>query len=71
MKLHFDSNQEYQQQAIKAISDIFEGQALNGSDFEFVINPGGTLYAENGFGNNLTLSEEQILDNVKAIQLQN
>lgn len=71
MKLHFDSNQAYQQEAIKAITDIFEGQPLNGSDFEFAINAGGTLHAENGFGNNLILSEDQILENVKAIQQRN
>lgn len=71
MKLHFDSNQEYQQQAIKAITDIFEGQLLNSSDFEFAINTSGTLHAENGFGNNLVLAEEQIIENVKAIQLLN
>ncbi|MBC7721929.1 MAG: DEAD/DEAH box helicase family protein [Pedobacter sp.] len=71
MKLHFDSNQEYQQQAIKAITDIFEGQPLNSSDFEFTTNSSGTLYSENGFGNNLTLSEKQIFENVKSIQQQN
>ena len=71
MKLHFDSNQEYQQQAIKAVTDIFEGQPLNNSDFEFVLNPTGTLHVENGFGNNLTLSIEQITENVKAIQQRN
>ena len=38
MKLHFDSNQEYQQEAIKAITEIFEGQPLSRSDFEFSIN---------------------------------
>ncbi|MBI5410128.1 MAG: hypothetical protein HZA14_12250 [Nitrospirae bacterium] len=35
MKLHFDSNQEYQIEAIKAVTDIFEGQPLSGGDFEF------------------------------------
>ena len=35
MKLHFDSKQEFQLEAIKAVTDIFEGQPLNGGDFEF------------------------------------
>jgi hypothetical protein len=35
MKLHFDSNQEYQLEAIRAITDIFDGQPWNGMDFEF------------------------------------
>ncbi|MCX6318493.1 MAG: DEAD/DEAH box helicase family protein [Bacteroidetes bacterium] len=71
MKLHFDSNQEYQLDAIKSITDIFEGQSLNGGDFEYSINPAGTLHSENGFGNRLTLSAEQIWENVKTIQSAN
>jgi len=71
MKLHFDSNQQYQSDALKAITDIFEGQPLSTGDFEFSINAPGALLSENGFGNNLTLSAEQILENVKTIQQRN
>ncbi len=71
MKLHFDSNQPYQLQAIKSITDIFEGQPLSNGDFEFSVAAAGSLLSENGFGNNLKLSEEQILNNVKAIQQRN
>ncbi|MEO7172882.1 DEAD/DEAH box helicase family protein [Flavobacterium sp.] len=71
MKLHFDSNQEYQLNAIKSITDIFEGQPLNGGDFEYSIYPAGALHSENGFGNRLTLSEDQIWENVKTIQTAN
>ena len=71
MKLHFDSNQSYQWDALKAITDIFEGQPLSSGDFEFTQNTAGALLSENGFGNNLTLSEEQILQNVKNIQQRN
>ena len=71
MKLHFDSNQEYQWDAIKSITDIFEGQPLNSGDFEFTTSNTGALLSENGFGNNLTLSAEQVLENVKAIQKRN
>lgn len=71
MKLHFDSNQEYQWDAIKSITDIFEGQPLNSGDFEFTITNAGSLLSENGFGNNITLSVEQILENVKSIQQRN
>jgi len=31
MKLHFDSNQEYQFEVIRAVTDLFEGQPLSGS----------------------------------------
>lgn len=71
MKLHFESNQEYQLDAIKSITDIFEGQTLSNSDFEFSITETGTLLSENGFGNKLDLSKDQIWENVKAIQQRN
>jgi type III restriction enzyme len=35
MKLQFDKNQAYQLDAIQSIVDLFEGQTLNNSDFEF------------------------------------
>lgn len=68
MKLHFDSSQPHQVDAVKSITDIFEGQPLNGGDFEFSIFQAGALHSENGFGNNLSISEEQIWENVKTIQ---
>ena len=71
MKLHFVSNQQYQWDAIKSITDIFEGQPLNSGDFEFTTSNAGSLLSENGFGNNLTLSAEQVLENVKTIQKRN
>jgi len=71
MILQFDSNQNYQLEAIKSITDIFEGQPLSNSDFEFIISETGTLLSENGFGNKLNLSKDQIWENVKAIQQHN
>ena len=71
MKLHFDSNQEYQWESIKSITDIFEGQPLNTGDFEFSITETGTLLSENGFGNKLSLTEHQIWKNVELIQKRN
>src|SRR4030042_4865648 len=71
MKLHFDSNQEYQIDAIRAVTDIFEGQPLSGGDFEFSMTETGALLSENGVGNRLTLAEEQIWENVKRIQQRN
>src|SRR4030042_1659638 len=71
MKLHFDSNQEYQLAAIRAVTDIFEGQPLSGGDFEFSLAETGALLSENGVGNRRTLAEEQIWENVKRIQQRN
>jgi len=55
MKLHFDSKQEFQLGAVKAIADIFEGQPLSSSDFEFSISQSAELLTENGFGNKLKM----------------
>jgi len=71
MKLHFDSNQEHQIEAIRAVTDIFEGQPLSGGDFEFSLTHTGSLLSENGFGNRLSLNEEQIWENVRSIQQRN
>lgn len=71
MKLHFDSNQEYQLEAIKSITDIFEGQPLSAGDFEFAIHTSGTFLSENGFGNQLQLTESQVWKNIQAIQKRN
>jgi type III restriction enzyme len=68
MKLHFDSNQEYQLDAIKAITDIFEGQPLSGGDFEFSVSAAGALISENGLGNRLLLNKTQVYTNVLHIQ---
>ena len=35
MKLTFESNLEYQQDAIKSVTDLFEGQPLEDSILEF------------------------------------
>lgn len=71
MKLHFDSNQSYQWDAIKSITDIFEGQPLSTGDFEFSMTASGALLSENGFGNKLTLIEDQIWENIQTIQQRN
>ena len=71
MKLHFDPNQDYQLKAIKSVVDIFEGQPLSHSDFEFAITSDSLLFTENGVGNDVVLSEEQLLENVKAVQKSN
>ncbi|MDE3183948.1 MAG: DEAD/DEAH box helicase family protein [Bacteroidota bacterium] len=71
MKLHFDSNQEYQWEAIKSITDVFEGQPLSTGDFEFSMEETGTLLSENGFGNKLNLTGHQIWQNIGLIQHRN
>ena len=71
MKLHFDPNQQYQHDAINAIVGVFEGQSLNLSDFSFTIDNRNTITPVGGVGNQLTISDEQILANVQTIQKEN
>lgn len=69
MKLHFDSKQEFQLEAVKAITDIFEGQPLNSGDFEFSINQSGALLTENGLGNKIDFSRlDQLTENIQRVQ---
>lgn len=67
MKLAFESNLQYQQDAIKSITDLFEGQPLEDSIVEFGLKEKQASFIQ-GVSNNLVLSEEQILTNLKSIQ---
>jgi len=71
LKLHFDPNQQYQLDAINSIVGIFEGQPLNYGDFGFTFDDENYLFQEGGVGNRLTISEEQILENVRSVQDKN
>ena len=71
MKLSFDSNLAYQQDAIKSITDLFEGQPMEDSIIDFLLKEEGALDLINGIGNNLILSEEQLLKNLNAVQERN
>jgi type III restriction enzyme len=72
MKLSFDSNLQYQQEAIKSITGLFEGQPSEDSNLEYAFKKEeGVLNLINGVGNNLILSEEQILKNLQSIQTEN
>ncbi len=74
MKLQFDKNQEYQLQAIQSIVNLFDGQPLNSSDFEFSLsdnNSGSIQFTDAGVGNKLVLSEEELLINLNKVQTEN
>ncbi|MEW6087505.1 MAG: DEAD/DEAH box helicase family protein [bacterium] len=68
MKLHFDPNQQYQHDAINSIVNIFEGQPLNQGDFGFSFQNESLFLNEDGIGNRLSISEEQIFKNLRDIQ---
>ncbi len=73
MKLQFDSSQEYQLAAIRAIVDIFRGRALNKGDFRISFAMAGASLAltEKGIANRLVLADDQLLRNVRAVQERN
>ncbi len=70
MKIQFDSQQQYQLDAINAVVDVFDGQPLAQGQFDLALGFGGAM-TEMGFGNQLELSPEEILVNVQTIQERN
>ncbi len=75
MKLKFDSGLEYQLEAIKSVTDLFEGlpQEHGGLSVKLSteILDTGMEYNELGVGNNLMLSHEQLLKNLHGVQSNN
>jgi type III restriction enzyme len=65
MKLTFESNLNYQQEAIKSITDLFEGQPLDDVVFTSEISELDTFNHIYSYGNKLIISEEQILSNLQ------
>ena len=70
MKLSFESNLQYQQEAIQAVVGLFEGQLQDNAVFQYDINEKQASLID-GIGNKLALSEEQILSNLQNVQRQN
>ena len=71
MKLKFDSTLSYQLEAIKSVTDLFEGQPERSSGFQIDFGRGGSMYNDLGIGNDLALSGELILHNLHTVQSRN
>lgn len=79
MKFHFEDNLGYQKTAIEAVADLFRGQDINRTDFTVskLMDPSGPTALPGmeestlGIGNRLQLSDEELLENLKAIQSKN
>ncbi len=73
MKLKFDSTLEYQLDAIKAVTDLFEGHPPKQSAFEVRFSDFfmGVEQTELGLGNQLVINPEQILKNLHTVQERN
>jgi len=64
MKFKFDSNLDFQLEAIKSVVDLFKGQKNTTKSFSFI--------AENGIvPNELGISEKKLLGNLNAVQKEN
>lgn len=80
MKLKFDSTLDYQQEAIAAVRDVFQGQTPKQSLFTVAAitneqmalgfgDESQQLTLGQGIGNRLMLDEEDLLNNIRAVQL--
>ena len=77
MKLKFDSDQQFQLDAITSITDIFQGQAVKQANFSVAATMSGGAQGELGYqtelgyANKLDLLDDELLENVNRIQLRN
>ncbi|HHT9146652.1 MAG TPA: restriction endonuclease [Candidatus Wunengus sp. YC61] len=75
MKLKFDSNLEYQLDAIQGVTDLFEGLPQERDGFKITLSTEklaiGMEYNELGIGNNMILSNDQLLKNLHSVQSRN
>ena len=77
LKLRFEPDLDFQLQAVDAVCDLFRGQEICRTEFTVTrdrMDPQQRLaFAQNdlGVGNRLTLLDEEILANLKEIQLRN
>ena len=77
MKLQFDPKQAYQIEAVEAVTDLFDGQPLEKTDFSTILQTfdtplfGAVSQNELGVGNALSIGEEAIQKNLQRIQERN
>lgn len=77
MKLHFEPNLDYQLAAIEAVCGIFRGQETCRTEFTVVrdVTDPQTRFdfahSDLGIGNRLHLLDDELLENINAIQLKN
>lgn len=76
MKLHFEPNLDYQLQAIEAVCDLFRGQEICRTEFTVTRRAVGGAFlpgmeGDLGVGNRLTLLDDELLKNLKEIQIRN
>lgn len=68
MKLRFDADLPFQRAAIDAVVGLFEGQPLADAGFSITFSAGPMLQTEFGVGNDLTLGDDALLENLQRVQ---
>lgn len=73
MKLQFDSELEYQHNAINSVIDLFVGQTPRQANFTVLsrLSNMGTIDNDLGIGNFLELTTEELNQNLKKVQMRN
>ncbi len=72
MKLKFDSGLDYQLEAIKSVTDLFEGLPQQSESFQIEFSKTKeSMFNELGTSNNFILSHDQLLKNLHAVQSRN
>src|SRR6266508_6537877 len=74
MKIHFDPNQQFQLDAVAAVTNLFEGQPQSASSMTPIrVGDFGEMFAgqaqtELGVGNQLVLDEAKLQENTRSVQ---
>lgn len=77
MKLHFEPSLDYQLQAVEAVCDLFRGQEICRTEFTVTRDADdqqlrmGFAESDLGLGNRLTLLDDELLNNLDAVQIRN
>ena len=75
MRLRFEPDLDFQQDAIAAVCDLFEGQEASRTQFAVALDPTaplpGLVESDLGVGNALRLREDALLANLQQVQLRN
>lgn len=71
IKLKF-VEQDYQKEAVDSIADLFDGCEIKESIFTIVSSQNsGALFDDYGYSNKLTISEDQVFENLRKVQERN
>ena len=77
MKLQFDPNQQFQLDAVAAVTDLFDGQPQSAPEYAVInVGPMEGLFAgqdrsELGVGNRLLIAQDRLRENLRALQTRN